>query len=304
MGDVDRYRAAERALWGHFGLEPRERFVKTGPDGTTVRVTEVGEGPPVVFIGGTGGTGPYWAPLLAELGVHAVIVDRPGFGLSQPVDYSRHAYRDLVPKILEDVLDAVEVGEATAVGASIGNVWAMLAAEQLGERISNVVLLGGGPLTQEVRPPPFIRLLRSPVGAVIVRLPQRPKMLRGQLRQLGHGPSLDANRIPDEFIEWHLALTRHTESMRHERTMVRAVLQRGRFVPDLHFDGERASSVKPPVLMIVGSNDPVGSVDVWTRFTSALPRGQLRVVEGGGHLPWWDNPTAVAGWIGDHLSSR
>jgi 2-hydroxy-6-oxonona-2,4-dienedioate hydrolase len=302
MGDTDEYRSAERGLWGRFGLEPQERFIQAGPDRTSVRVVEVGEGPPAVFIGGTGGTGPYWAPLLASLGVRAVIVDRPGFGLSEPVDYGRHALGDVAPRVLDDVLDAVELGEATMVGASIGNVWALLAAERLADRVSNVVLLGGGPLTHEIQPPPFIRLLRSPLGAVIVRIPQRPKMLRGQLRQLGHGPSLDADRFPDEFIEWSLSLTRDTRSMRHERAMVRAVLQNGAFVPDLLFDGDRAAFVKAPVLMVFGSNDPTGSVDLWTRFTGALPDGRLRVVEDAGHLPWWDDPAAVARWINEHIA--
>jgi pimeloyl-ACP methyl ester carboxylesterase len=246
MGDIDRYRSAERALWARFGLEPQERVVEAGPDRTAVRVVEVGEGPPAVFVGGTGGTGPYWAPLLANLRVRAIIIDRPGFGLSAPVDYERHAVSDLVPRVLGDVLDAVEVEAATVVGASIGNVWALTAAEQLTDRVSAVVLLGGGPLTREIHPPPFIRLLRSPLGAVIVRVPQRPKMLQGQLRQLGHGPSLDAHRFPDEFIAWSLSLTRDTRSMRHERAMDRA----GRLRQAARADGpgqQRSDGVGRPV---------------------------------------------------------
>jgi hypothetical protein len=68
----------------------------------------------------------------------------------------------------------------------------------------------------------FIRLLSSPIGAVIVRVLLKPKLVQGQLRQLGHGPSLDAGRIPDAFIECRLALHRETDSMRSERDMVRA----------------------------------------------------------------------------------
>ena len=41
------------------------------------------------FLPGTGGTGPYWAPLIRELpGFRGLLVDRPGWGLSSPVDYA------------------------------------------------------------------------------------------------------------------------------------------------------------------------------------------------------------------------
>jgi len=298
------YRAAERALWRQYGVEARERFVEAGPDRTRIRVTEVGDAlaPPVVFIGGTGGTGPYWAPLVSALPVRALIVDRPGFGLSAPVDYSRGPYGALVAGLLDDVLDGLELDSAAVVGASIGNVWALLAAERLPERVRHVVLLGGGPLTSEITPPPFIKLLRSPIGALIVRVPQKPKMLRGQLKQLGHGSSIEAGRFPDAFFAWNVALHRSTPSMRHERAMVRAVLGRDGFVPDLRFDGDRAAGVKSPALMVVGSGDPVGSVDIWTRFVDGLPDGTLRVLDGAGHLPWWDDPEQVAASMREHLA--
>lgn len=300
-GCNDAYRAAERALWRRYGLEPSERFIEAGPARTRVRVTEVGQGPPVIFIGGTGGTGPYWAPLLKEFDVRALIIDRPGFGCSDAVAYAGDGYATLVAQLLSDVLDGLEVEEATVAGASIGDVWAMIAAERLPERVSRVVLLGGGPLTEEITPPPFIRLLRSPVGALIVRVPQRPRMVRSQLRQMGHGASIEAGRFPDEFFEWHVALSRSTRSMRNERAMVQAVLGRGGFIPDLLFGTARRALVKQPVLMVVGSADPVGSVDAWTRFTDGLPDGTLRVVDDGGHLPWWDDPARVAGWVRAHV---
>jgi pimeloyl-ACP methyl ester carboxylesterase len=303
--DNESYRQAEAELWSEFGLTAHERVVEAGPARTKIRVTEVGQGSPVVFVGGTGGTGPYWAPLVARLDVRAVIVDRPGFGLSDPVAFKAHPHRALVTSILEDVLDAVEVHAAvTLVGASIGDVWALTAAEQLPDRVGAVVLLGGGPISAAVTPPPFIRLLRSPLGAAIVRVPQRPGMLRGQLRGMGHGASLEAGRIPDSFFTWQAALMRMTPSMRHERRMVQAVLGRDGFVPDLRFDGERGKRIEQPVLMIVGEHDPVGSIDIWTEFVGALGNGTLQVVPGAGHLSWWDEPDRVATSVRDHIGTR
>ena len=297
----ERYLAAERTLWRQYGLEPRERFIEAGLDRTRLRVTEAGSGDPIVFIGGTGGTGPYWAPLVAELEGRAVIVDRPGFGLSDPVDYKRRSYTETVSAVLLDVFENLDIDQAAVVGASIGDVWAMIAAEQLGDRVRCVVLLGGGPITAEITPPPFIRLLRSPVGALIVRVPQSSKMIRSQLRQLGHEASLATGKIPDAFVEWHLALGRSTRSMHHERAMVQAVLGPSGFVPDLLFDDDRRALVKQPVLMVVGSADPVGSTEIWENFTDSLPDATLRIVQNGGHLPWWDDPAQVAAWMADRM---
>src|SRR5688572_5983821 len=99
----ERYRNAERRLWAHHQLEPVERWVDVVEPRTRIRVVEVGppDGPPVVLIGGTGGTGPYWAPLLRELGgVRALLVDRPGWGLSTPIDYRGREYGSTAAAIL------------------------------------------------------------------------------------------------------------------------------------------------------------------------------------------------------------
>jgi hypothetical protein len=53
---------------------------------------------------------------------------------------------------------------------------------------------GGGPLTADVGVPPLIRLLRSPLGRIIVRVPENPRLLGRQLAGLGHAASVDAGR--------------------------------------------------------------------------------------------------------------
>ena len=86
---AERYRAAERNLWDHYALRPTERFVELRSPAVTLRVVEVGSGRPVLFVPGTGGTGPYWGALLRELpDCHCLMLDRPGWGLSAPIDYT------------------------------------------------------------------------------------------------------------------------------------------------------------------------------------------------------------------------
>jgi pimeloyl-ACP methyl ester carboxylesterase len=101
-------------------------------------------------------------------------------------------------------------------------------------------------------------------------------MIEAQLRQIGHGPSLDACRIPDEFIRWRLALTRDTDSMRHERAMVRAIATPRGFRPGLTLQDAELARIEQPTLHVFGTADPVGSVATWRRPAGLLPRGRAR----------------------------
>lgn len=300
---VERYRASERALWDRYELEPTERFIELGAPAVRLRVQEVGFGEPVVFVHGTGGPGT-WPSLIAGLtGLRCILLDRPGWGLSAPVDYSPRPYSSLVSDLLSGVLDALGLERAHVAGASIGNNWALRLAQRHPSRVERIVLLGGGPFLPEVVIPPFIRLLASPVGAVIVRIPQRPKLIESQMRQIGHGRSLDAGRIPEEFIRWRLALTRDTDSMRHERAMVRAIAGSRGFRPGLTLEDGELARIEQPTLHVFGTADPVGSVGTWRRAAGLLPRGELLLLDDAGHVPWFDEPRRVATSISRFLAA-
>jgi pimeloyl-ACP methyl ester carboxylesterase len=284
---VERYRRAERAFWDAHGLAPADRFVTVGTPPTRLRVQELGSGEPVLLVNGTGGPGAYFAPLLRELrGFRCLVLDRPGWGLSAPVDYAAAPYRTVTAELLRQVLDALEVDRARAVGGSVGNLWVLRLAQAHPTRVERLVLLGGGPLTGAIGVPPFIRLLRSPLGRVITRVPERRRMLDRQLAALGHAPG----RVPEAFVQWHLAMSRETDWARHERDMVRQIVGRGGYAPGLVLTDAELAGIGHPTLMVYGTADPVGSVDLWRRFTGRLPRGQLEVVDEGGHLVWYDDP--------------
>ena len=83
------YRAAERRLWRSIGVRPIERQIHLERIGVHVRVQEVGQGPPVLFIHGVATSGVSWAGLAARAeGFRCLILDRPGTGLSQPLGRS------------------------------------------------------------------------------------------------------------------------------------------------------------------------------------------------------------------------
>jgi pimeloyl-ACP methyl ester carboxylesterase len=302
---VERYRQAERVLWHHYGLNPTERFVDVSAPAATLRVVEVGTGSPLLLVPGTAGTGPYWGALVRELtDFRCLLLDRPGWGLSTPLDYSRVDYRTAVADLVRGVLDALEIERADVVGASIGDVWALRAAARHPARVGRVVLLGGGPIVAESSAPRIIRLIASPIGAMMVRLPPKPGRVQMFMRQAGHGASLDAGRIPDEYIRWRVAFERETDSMRNERDMVRAIVSwRTGLRPGLPLDDAELAAIHQPTLLVYGTADPVGTVEIWVRAVGLVPRGKLQLVDGAGHMPWLDDPSAVAGHVSRFLAT-
>jgi len=298
-----RYRQAEQDLWHAYRLEPIERFVEVSLPRVVVRlrVLEIGAGEPAVFIPGTGGTGPYWAPLIRELpGIRCVMIDRPGWGLSSPLDYRDRDYGETAAAILGGALDALGLDRVDVVGASIGDLWGLRLAQREPGRVRRIVALGGGPIV-DLPAPRFIRLLASPLGALIVRIPSNERMLRGQLGAIGHGASLTAGRM-DDLLPWRVAFVRETPSLQNERAMVRSILLRdgwrAGFVPT---DAD-LGAVTAPFRMVFGSADPTGSVDLWRHFTSRLAQGELQIVEGAGHMPWWDEPAVVGRSVREFLA--
>jgi pimeloyl-ACP methyl ester carboxylesterase len=158
--------------------------------------------------------------------------------------------------------------------------------------------LGASPLLAEMPRPAFLRVLASPIGAIITRLPQNQERARSVLRQDGHGPSLDAGLIPDVFFDWHVALIRNTETMRNERAMIRDAVIGGRgWRPGLTFEPAELAAIRQPLLYVIGTADPEGTVDYAERVVGMLPNADLRVLPGGGHMLWLDDAAHVGNAI-------
>jgi pimeloyl-ACP methyl ester carboxylesterase len=70
------------------------RDVRLADPPLRVRVLESGTGPPLILIHGSGMTAATWAPLMPHLsGRRLLALDLPGFGLSDPYDYTGRPLR-------------------------------------------------------------------------------------------------------------------------------------------------------------------------------------------------------------------
>jgi 2-hydroxy-6-oxonona-2,4-dienedioate hydrolase len=96
------YRAAEQRLWTHFRVKPTERFLTLQRPRARVRLIEVGEGNPLLFLHGGPNAGSTWAPLATHLqNFRCLILDRPGCGLSEAISYSSVDLRSLAVDVIK-----------------------------------------------------------------------------------------------------------------------------------------------------------------------------------------------------------
>ena len=300
---TERYRRAERALWSHYGLEPYEQFIEIESPAVRLRIQEVGSGEPILFAHGGLWPAVALAPLVRELrGYRCILLDRPGCGLSSPVDWRKQEIRTVAAKLMGGVVDALGLERTHVIGHSIGGVWALRLAQGHPSRVGRIGILGASPVVAEMPRPTFLKVLASPIGAVIARLPQNQDRARSILRQDGHGPSLDAGRIPDVFFDWHVALIRNTETLRNDRAMIRdAVIRGGSWRAGLTFENAELAAIRQPLLYVIGTADPEGTVDYARRVVGMLPNADLRVLPDSGHMPWLDDAGQVGQALGTFL---
>ncbi len=294
------FRTVETDFWRSYGLKPQEHFVSLESTNTRLRVQEVGEGHPVIFVHGTGGSGTYFAPLIGQLeGFRCLVLDRPGWGLSDAVDYTGRDYGQLVVEILQKVLKEFDVDRAHGVGGSIGDAWVLRLAQIDSSPVDRMVWLGSTAL-DELGVPRFIKLLASPLGRVLARLGEREWVMRKQLPAIGHGSTMESGAM-DKYIRWRAAEAKEAHFLRHERAMVQAMQHKGEWVPGIAVTDSDLRQTSQPTLLVYGTHDPLGTVELWQRKIDLMQHGRVEVIDGSGHLPWYDDAQGVARMVQEFL---
>ena len=261
----------------------------------TLRFQEVGDGPATVFIHGGPNSGSTWAQILPYLpGVRAILVDRPGTGLSDSADIETLSdLEEFGDHFVPAVLDGLEIQQADVVASSLGGYLALRSAATNPERIGRMVQMACPAGAPGMRTPAFMRALSlKPVRRILGMLPYNQKVSDSILRQIGHRKTLDSGGFPQVFNDWYVALMVHTDTNRNEGELIgRGATLRGfaaefTLVPIL-------PKVGTPTLFLWGADDGFGGEDVATDTVAAMPNAELEMIEDAGHLPWLDFPELI-----------
>ncbi len=287
-------------MWKSVHVEPTEQRLRLARFGCTVRVQEVGQGPPLLLVHGAMNGGSSWASLVARLGrFRCIMLDRPGCGLSDPLGLSINgiegveAYADA---LIPDVLDALDLAKAHVAATSYGGYFALRAAAAHPDRIDRMVEFSwsfGAPMAKV---PLAMRFGSAPmVGWMMARVPPNERAVRMMLRQIGLGQALDSGRFTQEALDWYVALLRDTHTMRND------IKASPRLVSPIHGINERTllsssllASIHAPTLFLWGELDPNGGSEIARRFADLLPHAELELMPAAGHAPWMDDPDHAA----------
>jgi pimeloyl-ACP methyl ester carboxylesterase len=296
--DEASYLLHEEKLWeAEGGVVPKEHRIGLAHAGCKVRVMELGDGPPVLFIPGAPNGGATWAALVRHLnGYKCLILDRPGTGLSEslPRVPSPKVLLALGDTLVGDVLDGLNIPQAHVVASSLGGFFALRSASKSPGRIQRMVQMGCPAFAQGLKAPMFMRLLSIGIMRWLLnRLEPNVKASKNILRQVGHGESIDADKIPAHFFDWYVALQKHTDTMKNDGAMIGNVTAFfGGFSPILTIQDDLLRSVRIPTLFYCGrGEDALGAGEpVVGPMIATMPDAELQMVPHAGHLPWLDEP--------------
>jgi pimeloyl-ACP methyl ester carboxylesterase len=212
------------ALFARYGFEGESRWV-VDREGRSTYVIGRGAGScPRVLVHGGLSQASEWALLAGRLPGHVIIPDRPGCGLSYPIDYRGVDYRAAATSWLLGLLDASGVQRADLVGNSMGGFFSMAFAIAYPERVRRLILTGA-PAGLDKHFPLFLRLWGNPIaGPLMTRLgitvPPSAEALRERVYSLlvAHPET-----VPPEVLEVaHAGMSSISGTGLTARTMLRA----------------------------------------------------------------------------------
>jgi pimeloyl-[acyl-carrier protein] methyl ester esterase len=258
-----------------------------------MRVLETGEGPEVLHVHGGGGFGSLHVPLAAALpGRRHILIDRPGFGLSERVDLGvGPEFRARSVELLSSVLDALGLASVDVVANSIGGAMSLWLALDRPGRARSLGLVGAPAMVGAAAVPLPLRLLAAPViGPLLMKLePPSESQVRALWKRFGH----DASSLHPTVLDVTLAAERLPHYARAWSEVLRDTISLAGTRPGLELSNGDLQRLNVPIAFAWGASDPMVGASVGRRVAAALP-GARFVVAGAGHAPWLDDAPAVA----------
>jgi 3-oxoadipate enol-lactonase len=258
-------------------------------DGTTLYYERRGEGEPVLLIQGMSGTHLAWGePFLGALGddLDLVIYNHRGVGESGPQEGAV-----TITGLADDaagMLEALGWETAHVLGISMGGMVAQELALRHPERIRTLVLgctYPGGAGAQLADP----ALVQELAGALLSG--DRELALR-----TGFAANLSAAFASEEanWEPFHAMATGLPVPVPVIIAQMQAVIG--------HDTSARLGSIDKPTLVIHGTEDRMLPVTNGELIARLVPDARLELLEGVGHMFWWEQPERSAALVRSHVT--
>jgi pimeloyl-ACP methyl ester carboxylesterase len=263
---------------------------------------EIGAGEPALLLHGFSHCTAHWAPLVSRLSnVRCLMLDSPGHGLTDAVDYRDVNLRAWYKEMLTGCLDALGLEAVHLIGHSQGAMQALWLALDAPRRVRSVVTVGVPAVAFGARLDTMRLLARPGIGRLLLGIPWPPPAYRSILAGT-MGPA--AVRAYPELVRATYLATHRTGYAKTVSSYLWELFRGAEAEPRRYMlsDAE-LRRIAQPVLALWGAND--------TRFqpleeakarVALMPCSRFEVVSGG-HEPWLDSLEACISLIAAFHSS-
>jgi pimeloyl-ACP methyl ester carboxylesterase len=258
-----------------------------------------GDGPPIVFVHGLGGSHLNWALIGSALakGRRAVALDLRGFGLT-PGSPRSTSIRSNV-RLLDAFIREIVGGPAVLVGNSMGGVISVLQTHNNPSSVAGLVLVDPALPPVSTRPDlrvagMFATYLLPGLGGLYMRLAQSRLPARQQVRRMHNLVFADPRRADPKLEEVSVALVEQRRQIRgKEESFLGATRSLMRLLarPDRYRD--IMAGIAAPVLLISGDADRLVPIAAARRVAAANPKWDTVFMADVGHTPQLERPAAV-----------
>jgi 3-oxoadipate enol-lactonase len=248
-----------------------------------------GSGPPLLLIMGMSGTALHWGEPFLELlreDFEVVVYDHRGVGRSTPLDGPV-----TIAQMAGDaaaLLDALQLDSVHVLGISMGGMIAQERALAHPERVRTLALgctWAGGPTATQRSPEVLQRLTEAMLSG------DRERALRAGWEAIV-SPAMAADDAA------YAAFRRIAEQRAVTVPVIMAQLQAGMALDT----ADRLGELAMPTLVIHGTEDEMLDVANGRLIASRVPGSQLEILEGIGHMFFWERPERSAELMRSHAA--
>lgn len=260
-------------------LSPESTRRSVQVDGHELAFHDVGSGPPVVLLHGSGPGVTGWAnfghvlPALAT-GLRCLVVDQPGFGASgRPERYDRNYLRHSADAV-RGLVDALDLPAVSLVGNSMGADVAVRFALNHPDRVTRLLLNGAGGTGVPVFGP-------SPSEGIARLLEFNADPVRERMAAWVRTMLSDQRRATDELVDARLAAALAPGAVQNMQDVYATFYDPAMAEPvPLWAEVHR---IRQPVLLLWGRDDRVTPVEGAFLPARRMPRCDLRIYSRCGH---------------------
>lgn len=240
--------------------------------GHTTNYHEMGEGPPLIMLHGSGAGVSAWEnwhlvmPTFAQR-FRVIAPDIVGFGLTERPQDVKFSIKIWVQHLV-GLMDALDIPQAAVVGNSFGGALVLATALSNPQRLSRLVLMGT-PAGE------FERVNRSSSWNYEPSIDSMKELLRG----FPYDPSI----VSDEMAQGRYDVSKRTDSRDAYRKLFPKPDETQATTKVRGIPAEDLERISHPVLVLHGREDSVVPMECGLRIATRCPNAQLHVFGKCGH---------------------